>query len=95
MSAKTKYKERGISLLYRFNEKDNTYKKISLSPVPDDKTQFFFTSVEGKSGDQNATKRVTVRLGISDLTFISKVMNVIAERAIVMPVEEKSSSEQE
>jgi len=53
--------------IFHYNEKNRTYKKLSINSDGD---KYFFSVVEGKKGEKEAIKRTTILLDRKELAFL-------------------------
>ncbi len=72
MENQTKQKDPKRTELFRFNDKTGEWKKLSIQFVEDGA---FFTMEEGKKGNKESNKKLSVKLSSQEITFLSMILN--------------------
>ncbi|MFZ8846814.1 MAG: hypothetical protein ACO2O6_06425 [Candidatus Hydrothermia bacterium] len=73
--AENKQQEKQITI-FRYNEETEIYKKIVL------KRDGTLTITEGKKGEKNTIKSITVKLTMEELAYLKEVINLILIKEI-------------
>ena len=73
--AENKQQEKQITI-FRYNEETEIYKKIVL------KKDGTLTVIEGKKGERDTIKSITIKLTMEELAYLKEVINLILIKEI-------------